>query len=396
MLEASRTPIIAGRKALPRFRKRYPQTSSRWIKAKGASADAQKAADQAQKSASDAKGYAAAADKSAQQAENSATKAAKAATTARNAADAADSDAAAATESAAQAEFSASYARSSASQASTYADDARLSARDAGKNADEAKTLATQAWKDVLKKRQVEQAEAQRLADQQRKQREKEQREKAKRHCRTIPDHPGNEAGGTACMRGSTDDWTIDTTPPDPTLTKIFWDASGLTDIKVCIKNPTLGQCTVAVAMVLPLGKALKGEKLAVEGVEAVVKESRAAKAANGGLGELVEVAKPDPAADALAQRLGGASRVRFANDPSGREYDAISDLYVAQSKPAGFRMGSAFRNQAKATFEASLQTGRKPYFHFEGSPDAGVIAKLQEYGQRYGVQPVIDVEPLG
>ncbi|MFF2658838.1 restriction endonuclease fold toxin [Kitasatospora sp. NPDC058032] len=116
----------------------------------------------------------------------------------------------------------------------------------------------------------------------------------------------------------------------------------------------------------------------------------------NGGLGALIDVAKPDAAADALAQRIGGRSRVRFENDPAGREFDAISDLYVAQSKPAGFRMGSSFRNQAKATFEAAMRSGRTPYFHFEGPPDVGVISKLQEYAQRYGVQPVIDTEPLG
>ncbi|MCZ4122653.1 restriction endonuclease fold toxin [Streptomyces sp. H39-S7] len=116
----------------------------------------------------------------------------------------------------------------------------------------------------------------------------------------------------------------------------------------------------------------------------------------NGGLGKLVDVAKPDPAADALAERLGGVSRVRFKYDPAGREYDAISDRYVAQSKPAGFRMGSAFRNQAKATFEAAIKSGRTPYFHFEGPPEPGVISKIQEYGNRYGIQAVIDTSPLG
>ncbi|WP_225844938.1 restriction endonuclease fold toxin [Streptomyces sp. HPF1205] len=110
--------------------------------------------------------------------------------------------------------------------------------------------------------------------------------------------------------------------------------------------------------------------------------------------GPLQKVNKPDPAADALAERIGGESRVRFESD--GREFDAISDEYVAQSKPAGFRMGSAFRNQAKATFEAALQTGRTPYFHFDGPPDPDVISKLLEYGQRYGIEPVIDTTPLG
>ncbi|MGW4199838.1 putative T7SS-secreted protein [Streptomyces sp. NPDC004726] len=115
----------------------------------------------------------------------------------------------------------------------------------------------------------------------------------------------------------------------------------------------------------------------------------------NGGLGNLVQVNKPDPAADALAERLGGESRVKFEHDPAGREIDAISDDYVAQSKPGGMQMGSALRNQAKATFEYAIQSGRTPYFHFDGEPGPGVINKLKEYGRRYGIEPVIDTTPL-
>jgi hypothetical protein len=72
-----------------------------------------------------------------------------------------------------------------------------------------------------------------------------------------------------------------------------------------------------------------------------------------------------------------------------------VSDLYIAQSKPANFKLGSAFRDQAKTTFETAIKTGRTPYFHFEGAPDAAVLKKLEEYAQRYGVKPVIDINPL-
>lgn len=115
----------------------------------------------------------------------------------------------------------------------------------------------------------------------------------------------------------------------------------------------------------------------------------------NGGLGQLVKVHKPDAAADALAERLGGESRVKFENDPKGREFDAVSDDYVAQSKPAGMQVGSAFRNQVKATFEYAIQSGRTPYFHFEGPTGPGVLEKINEYSRRYGVEPVIDMKPL-
>jgi len=57
--------------------------------------------------------------------------------------------------------------------------------------------------------------------------------------------------------------------------------------------------------------------------------------------------------------------------------------------------MGSAFRKQAKATFEAAIELGKTPYFHFDGPPQRGVIEKLQEYSRRYGVEVVIDTQPL-
>lgn len=42
----------------------------------------------------------------------------------------------------------------------------------------------------------------------------------------------------------------------------------------------------------------------------------------------------PDAAANLLAVRIGGESRVKFANDPDGREFDVVSDEYIAQVKP--------------------------------------------------------------
>jgi hypothetical protein len=132
------------------------------------------------------------------------------------------------------------------------------------------------------------------------------------------------------------------------------------------------------------------------EAAGASILTGRAAGSAAKGGAELISVAANDAAAKALAARLGGRASVRFADDAIGREFDAVSALYVAQTKPAGFTLGSQFRNQAKATFEAALNTGRTPYFHFEGPPGPGVISKLQEYGNRYGVHPVIDTVPLG
>ena len=83
--------------------------------------------------------------------------------------------------------------------------------------------------------------------------------------------------------------------------------------------------------------------------------------AANNGLGDLIQVTKADPAADKLAARLGGESRVRFSLDPNGREFDVVSDAFIAQTKPGGLTLGSDFRAQAKKTFEFAIQTARTP-----------------------------------
>ncbi|MFD1151580.1 WXG100-like domain-containing protein [Saccharothrix hoggarensis] len=116
----------------------------------------------------------------------------------------------------------------------------------------------------------------------------------------------------------------------------------------------------------------------------------------NGGRGEVVKAsAAPDPKADALAERIGGRSQVRFARDTPETEYDAVSDQYVAQAKPANLTYGSQFRNQAHITFEAAVSTGRTPYFQFDGPPKRGVLEALQRYARQYGVEPVIDLRPL-
>jgi hypothetical protein len=111
--------------------------------------------------------------------------------------------------------------------------------------------------------------------------------------------------------------------------------------------------------------------------------------------GELVKVDKPDADADKLAERIGGESRVRFNNDPSGREFDAVSDQYIGQAKPADFVVNKKFRVQAKASFDAAQETGRAVYYHFDGPPDPAAITKLNEYSQRYGIKLTIDTRPF-
>lgn len=101
-----------------------------------------------------------------------------------------------------------------------------------------------------------------------------------------------------------------------------------------------------------------------------------------------------EPAADAIAARLGGISSVKFPGKFKYRKFYVFSDEFIGK-KPASFQMGSAFRNQAKGTFEAAVELGRKPYFHFDGMPNLAVIEKLNEYGKRYCIEPVIDATPF-
>lgn len=127
----------------------------------------------------------------------------------------------------------------------------------------------------------------------------------------------------------------------------------------------------------------------------AEAEQSSIASAGERYSGALREVNKPDPDADALAERIGGLPRVKFENDPQGREFDAVSDEYIGQSKPARFQVNKAFRAQARATFQAAGETGRSVYYHFDGPPLAGVIEKLEQYSAEYNVRLVIDTEPF-
>lgn len=103
-----------------------------------------------------------------------------------------------------------------------------------------------------------------------------------------------------------------------------------------------------------------------------------------------------DAAADELAKRIGGQSRSAFADDPIQREFDVISDQYIAQAKPPLKCVNKTVRTQMKATFEATKKYERKVYYQFEGIPSQEVLDKLYEYSERYGVEVIIDTEPLG
>ena len=157
------------------------------------------------------------------------------------------------------------------------------------------------------------------------------------------------------------------------------------------------------VVMGAALGGAGKlGGKVIGKGAKLLMKSKLAKKVAKGVSSKVARLmgkapkmianVADDPAAQKLAQRLGGKASVTFPGRFKNREFDVLSDLYIGQTKPANFKLGSSFRAQAKATFEAAKELGKKPYFHFDGPPDSSVINKLAEYGRRYGIKPVIDI----
>ncbi|MFR0955087.1 MAG: restriction endonuclease fold toxin [Roseburia inulinivorans] len=111
---------------------------------------------------------------------------------------------------------------------------------------------------------------------------------------------------------------------------------------------------------------------------------------------EIIQCNTKDAAADELAKRIGGQSRSAFADDPIQREFDVISDQYIAQAKPPLKCVNKTVRTQMKATFEATKKYERKVYYQFEGIPSQEVLDKLYEYSERYGVEVIIDTEPLG
>ena len=111
---------------------------------------------------------------------------------------------------------------------------------------------------------------------------------------------------------------------------------------------------------------------------------------------EIIQCNTKDAAADELVKRIGGQSRSAFADDPIQREFDVISDQYIAQAKPPLKCVNKTVRTQMKATFEAAKKYERKVYYQFEGIPSQEVLDKLYEHSERYGVEVIIDTEPLG
>ena len=145
------------------------------------------------------------------------------------------------------------------------------------------------------------------------------------------------------------------------------------------------------------VGKAGKGLEGAAKGAESAAEDAgKVVEISYRKSREIIQCNTKDAAADELAKRIGGQSRSAFADDPIQREFDVISDQYIAQAKPPLKCVNKTVRTQMKATFEAAKKYERKVYYQFEGIPSQEVLDKLYEYSERYGVEAIIDTEPLG
>ena len=144
------------------------------------------------------------------------------------------------------------------------------------------------------------------------------------------------------------------------------------------------------------LAKAPKGIDGVSKGAESAAEDAgKVVETSYGKSREIIQCNTKDAAADELAKRIGGQSRSAFADDPIQREFDVISDQYIAQAKPPLKCVNKTVRTQMKATFEAAKKYERKVYYQFEGIPSQEVLDKLYEYSERYGVEVIIDTEPL-
>jgi hypothetical protein len=122
----------------------------------------------------------------------------------------------------------------------------------------------------------------------------------------------------------------------------------------------------------------------------------------NSGGGTLAATGDVDPAARRLAVRIGGQPSVSIPGF-GNREFDAVSDRYVAQTtsaasaslRPSNF-LTPARRRQIRETLRAAQATGREALFEFTGgAPAPAVVDFIERNSRRIGVGMQIDVRQV-
>jgi hypothetical protein len=111
--------------------------------------------------------------------------------------------------------------------------------------------------------------------------------------------------------------------------------------------------------------------------------------------GRVIPTGDVDPAAQRLAQRIGGQPSVRLVGF-GNREFDAVSDTLIAQTtsarsaatNPKAF-LSKARRNQIRETLRAAQATGRKVVFEFTtATPAPEVRDFIMRNATRIGLSP--------
>jgi RHS repeat-associated protein len=121
---------------------------------------------------------------------------------------------------------------------------------------------------------------------------------------------------------------------------------------------------------------------------------------AAGGPARVTPTGDIDPAAEALAARLGGKASATIEGF-GRREFDTVSEKFVAQTfsgasallKPDNF-LNARRRAQIRATLEAAKATGRKALFEFEDGAHDDVVAFIERNAERIGAQYEVVKKP--
>ena len=105
--------------------------------------------------------------------------------------------------------------------------------------------------------------------------------------------------------------------------------------------------------------------------------------------GDLFKTGDIDEHADELAEFLGGESSVAFDNDPDRKEFDAINDEFIGETKNSGEgNFNAKDRTELNRTFAAAKATNRKVFLQFRSK---GLSERNKRRLQRY--QREFDVE---
>jgi hypothetical protein len=110
--------------------------------------------------------------------------------------------------------------------------------------------------------------------------------------------------------------------------------------------------------------------------------------------GKLVDVPDPDPNAAELVNRFGGRSGVKFDTDPSGKEFDLVSETLIGEHKMLNSTspINSGDRYSYRIQMIAAKKHGKEAVWVFEGVQNDSHINKVIQYANEYQVNTVIEL----